>query len=207
MKKYNCKNLVYFSSSSVYGNSNNEKFSEEDITDTPVSIYAATKKSSEILLFNYYINYNFKIIIIRPFTVYGPRQRPDLAIHLFTKNILNNKEITIFGDGKMIRDYTYVTDIVNATIKSMSYMNKRKSIYEIFNIASSNPKTINEMTNIIEKITNKKAKINYEEKPIGDVNKTYGDISKANKLLKWQPKISFEEGITNFIEWYKKNEN
>ena len=107
----------------------------------------------------------------------------------------------------MIRDYTYVTDIVNATIKSMSYMNKRKSIYEIFNIASSNPKTINEMTNIIEKITNKKAKINYEEKPIGDVNKTYGDISKANKLLKWQPKISFEEGITNFIEWYKKNEN
>lgn len=207
MKKYSCKDLVYYSSSSVYGNINKEKFNEEDITDTPVSIYAATKRSSEIMLYNYYLNYNFKIIIIRPFTVFGPRQRPDLAIHLFTKKILNNKEITIFGDGSMIRDYTYVSDIVNATIKSITYMSKRKKVYEIFNTASSNPKTIIEMIKTIEKITNKKAKINYEKQPIGDVNKTYGNISKANKLLKWKPKITFEEGITNFIEWYKENEN
>lgn len=206
MKKYNCKNLVYYSSSSVYGNINKEIFNEEDITDTPVSIYAATKRASEIMLYNYYLNYNFKIIIIRPFTVFGPRQRPDLAIHLFTKNILNNKEITIFGDGSMIRDYTYVTDIVNATIKSISYTNKRKKVYEIFNTASSNPKTIIEMVNIIEKITNKKAKIKYDKQSIGDVKKTYGDISKAKKLLKWKPKTTFEEGITNFIEWYKENE-
>lgn len=206
MKKYNCKNLVYFSSSSVYGNINKTIFSEEDIADTPISIYAATKRSSEIMLYDYYNNYDFKIIILRPFTVYGPRQRPDLAIHLFTKKILNNDEITIFGDGSMLRDYTYVSDIVDAVIKSINYMNKRKNIYEIFNTASSNPKTILEMVKEIETITNKKAIIKYVDKPIGDVNKTYGDISKANKLLNWKPKTNFNNGITNFINWYKENE-
>jgi len=206
MKTINCKNLIYFSSSSVYGNINKSIFSEDDICDTPVSIYAATKRSSEILLYDYYINYNFKIVIIRPFTVFGPRQRPDLAIHLFTKKILNNEEITIFGDGTMLRDYTYVEDIVEATIKSFKYMNKKKNIYEIFNIASSNPQTINKMVSTIEEITNKKAKIKYDKKPIGDVNKTYGEISKANRLLKWKPKTTFKNGITNFINWYRDNE-
>ena len=206
MKKNNCKNIIYFSSSSVYGNSNKKIFSETDTTNTPISIYAATKLSSELLLYNYYINYNFKIVILRPFTVYGPRQRPDLAIHLFTKKILNNEEITIYGDGSMIRDYTYVTDIVSAVIKSINYLKDKDSLYEIFNTASSNPKSINEMVKTIEEVTNKKAKIQYKEKPIGDVNRTYGNIEKANNLLKWNPKTSFKEGITNFIEWYKENE-
>lgn len=204
MKQYNCKNIIYFSSSSVYGNSNKNKFKETDITDTPVSIYAATKRSSEIMLYNYYINYHFNIVIIRPFTVYGPRQRPDLAIHTFTKKILNNEEITIFGDGSMIRDYTYVDDIVDGVIKAIDYMKTKKEQYEIFNLASSNPNSINKMVDIIQEITNKKAIIKYEEKPIGDVNKTYGDISKAKKLLNWTPQKNFKEGITNFIKWYKK---
>lgn len=207
MKKYNCKNLIYFSSSSVYGNNSNNKFSEEDSTDNPVSIYAASKKASEVLLHNYYINYDFKIVIIRPFTVYGPRQRPDLAIHLFTRNIINNKEITIYGDGSMKRDYTYISDLTDAIDKCLKYMNKRKRVYEIFNIASSNPKSIKEVINTIKEITKKDIKYKYENKAICDVNKTYGDISKANKLLKWYPKTSFKDGMKNFIDWYKENEN
>ena len=206
MKKYDCKNLIYYSSSSVYGNNKEKKFKEEDNTDYPISIYATTKRSSEILLYNYFINYHFKIIMIRPFTVYGPRQRPDLAIHTFTKKILNKEPITIYGDGSMLRDYTYVDDIVNATIKTISYMKKRKKIYEIFNIATSNPKSIIEMVKTIEEVTNKKAIIQFEKQPIGDVNKTFGDISKANQLLNWKPKTCFKEGISNFVEWYKENE-
>ncbi len=207
MKNYNCKNLIYFSSSSVYGNIDKTKFSEKDITDTPVSVYAGTKRSSEIMLYNYYINYGFNIAIIRPFTVYGPRQRPDLAIHKFTKRILNDEEITVYGDGTMLRDYTYVSDMVEATIKTLNYINNNDTnIYEIFNVASSNPKTINEMINIIEIILNKKARIKYIDKPIGDVNKTFGNITKAKKLLNWKPSVSFEDGIRNFIDWYKDNE-
>lgn len=206
MKDYNCKNLIYFSSSSVYGNTNKEIFNEEDNSNSPISIYAATKRASEIMLYNYYINYNFKIVILRPFTVYGPKQRPDLAIYLFTKKIINEEEITVYGNGSMIRDYTYISDIVNATLKTINFINSKKDIYEIFNIASSNPKSINEVVKIIEKVTKKQATIKYKEKPIGDVNKTYGNITKANKLLKWQPKTDFEEGITKFIEWYIKNE-
>lgn len=206
MKKYNCNNLIYYSSSSVYGNINKKKFSEKDISDTPISVYAATKRAAEILLYNYYLNYNFNIIVIRPFTVYGPRQRPDLAIHKFTKNILNNKAITVYGDGSMLRDYTYVKDTINATIKAMEYMKDKKELYETFNVASSNPKTIKEMINIIEEITNKKAKIKYEDKPIGDVNKTYGDINKAKKLLNWEPQTNFKDGIKEFVTWYIENE-
>ena len=207
MKNYNCKNLIYFSSSSVYGNIDKTKFSEKDIPDTPISIYASTKRSSEIMLYNYYINYGFNIAIIRPFTVYGPRQRPDLAIHIFTKKILNDEEITVFGDGSMLRDYTYVSDMVDATIKMLDYFkNNDTNIYEIFNVASSNPKTINEMITTIEKVLNKKAKIRYEDRPIGDVNKTFGNITKAKKVLNWKPVVSFEDGIKKFIDWYKDNE-
>ncbi|MBQ1551840.1 MAG: GDP-mannose 4,6-dehydratase [Bacilli bacterium] len=206
MKKHDCKNLIYYSSSSVYGNINKNKFSESDVADTPVSVYAATKKSSEVLLYNYFINYNFKIVILRPFTVFGPRQRPDLAIHLFSKKIMNDEEITIYGDGSMLRDYTYVSDIVDATIKATDYLNNNDKVYEIFNVASSNPKTINEMVTTIEKVLNKKAKIKYEDKPIGDVNKTFGNIIKAKKLLNWKPSVSFEDGIRSFIDWYKDNE-
>lgn len=205
MKKYNCNNLIYYSSSSVYGNIDKNKFSEDDSTDTPISVYAATKKSSEVLLYNYFINYDFSIAILRPFTVFGPRQRPDLAIYLFTKKIINNEEITIYGDGSMLRDFTYVSDIVDATIKASDYI-KNNKVYEIFNVASSNPKTINEMVTIIEKVLNKKAKAKYEDKPIGDVNKTYGNITKAKKLLNWKPTVSFEDGIRNFIDWYLENE-
>ena len=207
MKNYNCKNLIYFSSSSVYGNIDKTKFSEKDIPDTPISIYASTKRSSEIMLYNYYINYGFNIAIIRPFTVYGPRQRPDLAIHIFTKKILNDEEITVFGDGSMLRDYTYVSDMVDATIKILDcFKNNDTNIYEIFNVASSNPKTINEMITTIEKVLNKKAKIRYEDRPIGDVNKTFGNITKAKKVLNWKPVVSFEDGIKKFIDWYKDNE-
>ena len=193
MKKYNCKNLIYYSSSSVYGNSNKEVFSENDTVDTPISIYAATKKASEVLLYTYYLNYNFKIVIIRPFSVFGPRQRSDLAIYLFVDSILNNKELTIFGDGSMIRDYTYVTDVIDATIKSISYMNKKENVYEIFNVANSNPKTIMEVIKAIEEITSKVAKIRYKKQPIGDVNKTFGDNTKAEELLGWEPKTGFKE--------------
>lgn len=206
MKKYDCKNLIYYSSSSVYGNNNHDVFKEYDDTNTPISIYAATKKSSEIMLYPYYVNYHFNIIILRPFTVYGPRQRPDLAIHLFTQKILHHEPITIFGDGSMVRDYTYVSDMVDATVKAIDYMKKKKTLYQIINIASSSPKSIHEMVHIIEEVVGEKAMIQYQDKPMGDVNKTFGNISLAKELLKWEPKVSFKDGIMKFIDWYKKNE-
>ena len=106
----------------------------------------------------------------------------------------------------LVCNYTYVSDIVDATIKATDYLNNNDKVYEIFNVASSNPKTINEMVTTIEKVLNKKAKIKYEDKPIGDVNKTFGNIIKAKKLLNWKPSVSFEDGIRSFIDWYKDNE-
>ena len=205
MKKYKCRKIIYFSSSSVYGDSNKDKFKEEDITEYPISIYAATKKSAEIMLYNYHINYNISTLIIRPFNIYGPKQRPDLVLPIFTKKILNKEEIIIYGDGTTLRDYTYISDLVDAVKKSIDYINNNNT-YEIINISSSNPKTINELIEVVKKQTKQEIKIKYKQRQMGDVKKTYGDNTKAYKLLNWTPKTNFEEGIKKYIDWYKENE-
>ena len=205
MKLHNVKNGVFASSSSVYGNCKEVPFKENMIVDFAISPYAATKKANEVMAHVYHKLYNMNIIMLRFFTVYGPKQRPDLAINKFTRLMLENQEIPMFGDGTTSRDYTYVDDIVNGIIKSCEYTMNNKEVYEILNIGNSSPTSLKEMINTIAKMLDVKPKIKQLPMQPGDVDRTYADISKAKELLGYEPKTSFEEGIKKFVDWYKEN--
>ena len=200
MKKYNIKKMVYASSSSVYGNSKESIFTETLNVSEPISPYAMTKKACEELCYTYHKLYNIDVIALRFFTVYGKRQRPDLAISKFTKLILENKSIPVFGDGNTIRDYTYIDDIVSGITSAIEY---NKTSYEIINLGGGDPVSLTRMIETIENVLNKKAIIERLSMQKGDVDKTAADISKAKKLLNYNPSTSFEEGIRKFISWYK----
>lgn len=201
MKKYNVKKIVFASSSSVYGNCTAEKFSEDLKVTEPISPYAATKSACEQFLYTYSKLYGIHAICLRFFTVYGPKQRPDLAIRKFIELIEKNEPIPVYGDGSTMRDYTYIDDIVDGICKAIAYDD---TPYEIINLGGGSPVTLSQMTEIIENVLNKKAEINRLPMQPGDVNKTVSDISKARKLLGYNPKTSFEEGIRKFVEWRKK---
>ena len=203
-KKNNINNLVMASSSSVYGNCNEVPFKENFIVDYAISPYAATKKANEVMAHVYHKLYNMNIIMLRFFTVYGPKQRPDLAINKFTKLMLENKKIPMFGDGTTSRDYTYVDDIVDGIIKSTEYVENNKDVYEIINIGNSSPTSLIEMINTIGEVLGVTPDIEQLPMQPGDVEKTYADVSKAKKLLGYEPKTSFREGIEKFVEWYRK---
>lgn len=203
-KKYGVKNLVLASSSSVYGNNKKVPFKETDVVDFAISPYAATKKANEVLGHVYHALYGMNMIFLRFFTVYGPRQRPDLAINKFTKLILNDEPIPVFGDGSTSRDYTYIQDIINGIVLSIQYVENHENVYEIINLGENTPITLLEMIQTIEKVLGKKAKMNFLPMQLGDVNKTYADITKAKELLGYNPQTSFEEGIRNFVKWYKE---
>ena len=151
----------------------------------------------------YHKLYNMNAILLRFFTVYGPKQRPDLAINKFTKLILEDKEITMYGDGNTFRDYTYIDDIVDGIMKSIDYVQKNNEVYEIINLGSSNPIKLKEMIEIIGKELKKRPKIKQIEMQQGDVDGTYADISKAKEILGYEPKTKFEDGIRKFIESIK----
>lgn len=204
MRLHNISNLVMASSSSVYGNCKEVPFNEKMVVDCAISPYAATKKANEVMTHVYHKLYNMNVIMLRFFTVYGPRQRPDLAINKFTRLMLNDEEIPMFGDGTTSRDYTYIDDIVDGIIKACNYTLNNKEVYEILNIGNSSPISLKEMINIIGKVLNKTPKIKQLPMQPGDVERTYADITKAKKLLGYEPKTSFEEGIKKFIAWYKK---
>ena len=202
MKNYNIKKMVYASSSSVYGNSKENIFVETLNVSEPISPYAMTKKACEELCYTYHKLYNINIVALRFFTVYGKRQRPDLAISKFTRLILKEKPIPVFGDGNTMRDYTYVDDIVSGIISAMEY---NKTSYEIINLGGGDPVSLNRMIETIEKVLGKKAIIERMSMQKGDVDKTAADISKAKRLLNYNPSTSFEEGIDKFIQWFKNN--
>lgn len=206
-KKHNIKNLVMASSSSVYGNCKEVPFKEDFIVDFAISPYAATKKANEVMAHVYHKLFDMNIIMLRFFTVFGPRQRPDLAINKFTRLMLEGKEIPMFGDGTTSRDYTFVDDIVDGIIKSMEYEENHESVYEILNLGNSSPITLKEMIDIIGKVLNVEPVINQLPMQPGDVERTYADTSKAKALIGYEPKTSFEDGIKEFIEWYKENSN
>ena len=201
---YGVKKLVMASSSSVYGNNKKVPFTEEDVVDYAISPYAATKKANEVMGHVYHKIYDMNIIFLRFFTVFGERQRPDLAIHKFIHLISEGKEIPVYGDGSTSRDYTYIKDIVNGIKLSVKYVEENEDVYEIINLGSSNPITLTEMINTIGNVMSKKPLINRLPMQPGDVDITYANISKANRLLGYYPSISFEEGITRFYKWYKK---
>lgn len=205
MKAHNIKNLVMASSSSVYGNCKEVPFREDMIVDFAISPYAATKKANEVMTHVYHKLFNMNVIMLRFFTVYGPKQRPDLAINKFTRLMLNNEEIPMFGDGSTSRDYTYVDDIVDGIIKSCNYVMENENIYEILNLGNSSPVSLKEMINTIAKVIGTEAKIKQLPMQPGDVDRTFADVSKAKALIGYEPKTTFEEGIRNFVNWYKEN--
>lgn len=206
-KKHGIKNIVMASSSSVYGNCKEVPFKEDFIVDYAISPYAATKKSNEVMAHVYHHLFDMNIIMLRFFTVFGPRQRPDLAINKFTRLMLEEKEIPMFGDGSTSRDYTYVDDIVDGIIKSMDYVENNDNVYEIINLGNSSPISLKEMISIIGDVVGVVPVINELPMQPGDVEKTYADITKAKKLLRYNPQTSFRDGIEKFVEWYKENEN
>lgn len=201
-KLHNVKFLVMASSSSVYGNCREVPFKEDMIVDYAISPYAATKKANEVMAHVYHKLNGMNIIMLRFFTVYGPKQRPDLAINKFTRLMLEGKKIPMYGDGSTSRDYTYVDDIVDGICKSCNYVMNNNDVYEIINLGSNNPISLKEMIEIIGKQLN--IEPNIEELPMqpGDVDRTYACIDKARKLLGYNPQTKFEDGIRKFIDWY-----
>jgi UDP-glucuronate 4-epimerase len=212
-KKYNVKNFVFASSSSVYGNNEKIPFSEDDRVDNPISPYAASKKSGELICHTYYDLYDINIACLRFFTVYGPKGRPDMAPYKFTELISRGEEIQMYGDGSTFRDYTYVDDIVSGVLASVEYIKKNNQVsssdggsrYEIFNLGNSKIVELKYLIETIEKEVGKKAKIKKMPIQAGDVDKTYADLSKSCKFLGYEPKINIEEGIKRFVKWYKIN--
>lgn len=196
-KKYKIKNFIFASSSSVYGNESSVPFKEDFSADKPISPYAATKRTGELLCYTYNNLYKLPVTCLRFFTVYGPRQRPTMAIYKFVNMIKDGKTIELFGDGTSSRDYTYVSDIVDGIVLSV----KKVFDYEIINLGSGNPISLTELIEIIEKVMGKKANIKKIPMQEGDVNTTFADISKAKKLLGYKPKVTIEEGIKKFVNW------
>lgn len=204
MKEKRIMNLVMASSSSVYGNSKTVPFKESDIVDFAISPYAATKKANEVMTHVYHKLYNMNVIMLRFFTVYGPRQRPDLAINKFTRLMLEGKKIPMFGDGSTSRDYTYIGDIVDGIERSVNYCLNNSNVYEILNLGNSSPVSLKEMINIIGKCLNVVPDI--EELPMqpGDVDRTFACIDKAKDMIGYNPQTPFEEGIKKFVKWYRR---
>lgn len=198
MKKHKIRKLLYASSSSVYGNNKKVPFSESDNVDCPVSPYAASKKAGELLCHTFHHLYNMDIFCLRFFTVYGPRQRPDLAINKFTRAILSDNEITIYGDGTTSRDYTHINDIIQGIRKAMLKLQG----FDVFNLGESSTVSINRLVSLLEKYTGKNARKCFMPFQEGDVFQTYADISKAARLLDYAPEVEFESGIRDYIKWH-----
>lgn len=201
-KKYGVKSLIFASSSSVYGNNKKVPFSEEDSVDQPISPYAATKKAGELFCYTYHSLYDINVACLRFFTVYGPRQRPDLAIHKFTKLIMEDKEIPFYGDGSTRRDYTYIDDIIDGVIKAINWVNEDEKRFNIFNLGESHTVSLAEMVTILEEVIGKTAKIKSLPMQQGDVVKTYADIYKAKSILGYYPFGDFKIGMQKFVAWY-----
>ena len=205
MKGKGISKLIMASSSSVYGNCKEVPFREDMVVDFAISPYAATKKANEVMTHVYHKLFNMNVIMLRFFTVYGPKQRPDLAINKFTRLMLKGETIPMFGDGTSSRDYTYIDDIVDGILKSCRYVEENKDVYEILNLGNSSPISLKEMINTIGKVVGMQPSINVLPMQPGDVERTYADISKAKNLIGYEPRTSFEDGIRKFVDWYKEN--
>jgi UDP-glucuronate 4-epimerase len=203
--KKGVKKMIFASSSSVYGNNRNMSFGEDDICDTPISPYAFTKKACELLNFTHHYLYNVDIINLRFFTVYGPRQRPDLVIRKFVEQIKSNQSIMINGDGKASRDYTFIDDAVQGILSALKYIEANENVYETFNIGTGISTTINEIANIIYSEFNIMPQIINVEPKREDSLFTCANITKAQKMLGYYPTFNIETGITRFINWHEEN--
>lgn len=201
-RDFNITKFINASSSSVYGNNEKIPFAEEDSVDHPISPYAATKKCTEILGHVYHHLYGIDMIHLRFFTVYGPKQRPDLAIHKFAKIIHENGKIPFYGEGNTCRDYTYIEDIIDGIVKSIGYLEQNKPVYEIINLGESEVVSLDQMLSTLENSMQKSAARHMMKMQPGDVQKTNADISKARSLIGYTPHTNFQNGIDKFVEWF-----
>jgi len=197
---HNVNQFVFGSSSSVYGINADVPFSEDDPIRQPISPYAATKAAGELLCHTYSHLYGLRCVCLRFFTVYGPRQRPDLAIHKFAKLITQRKPIPVFGDGTTRRDYTYIDDIIDGVMEAIHY---NQNNYDIFNLGESRTVELNELISLLEKELDTNAIIDRQPPQPGDVPQTYADISKARARLNYNPKTQIEDGLRRFVEWFR----
>lgn len=195
-REFDIKKFVLASTSSIYG-TNKMPFSEEDRTDNPLSLYAATKKAAEAMCYTYHYLYGIDITIPRYFTVYGPAGRPDMSIFRFIKNIYEERPIEVFGDGRQKRDFTYVDDIAAGTVKALKPVG-----YEIINLGNNNPVELMYVINLIEENLGKKAEMRFLPRHPADVPATCADIEKAQRLLGWKPEVGIEEGVKRTVEWH-----
>lgn len=201
-KKYEVKKFIQASSSSVYGNCEETPFQEDIRLDFPISPYAASKKSCELFGHVYASLYQIDMIQLRFFTVYGERQRPDLAIHKFIACIEEGKPITLFGDGSTSRDYTYIDDIVQGICLSLDYLISHTAVFEVINLGSSQQISLFEMVKTLEKILGKQAIVQFDVDQKGDVKQTFASLEKAKRMLGYSANTSFEKGIQNFVTSY-----
>lgn len=201
MSRTECRRMVFASSSSVYGNPSESPFHEELRVDQPVSPYAATKVAGELYCRTYHMLHNISVTALRFFTVYGPRQRPDMAIRKFTQLIDAGKPIPFYGDGSTERDYTYYTDIIAGLVAAVD----RDLGYEIINLGESRMTSLSHLVELIETNLGKNAERNMMPMQPGDVDRTCADVNKARELLDYQPSTQIEDGIRMFVDWYRKN--
>ena len=200
-KKVRAKKFIYASSSSVYGSNKTLPFSTKQRVDNPVSIYAASKKSGELISESYAHLFGIQCIGLRFFTVYGPWGRPDMATFIFTKKIFEGKEIEVFNNGKMKRDFTFINDIIDGIMGAVK-LNK-KFEHRIYNLGNNNPEDLSNFINLIEDTIGIKAKKRLLPIQPGDVRETFAEISESTKDLNFKPKVNIKEGIPKFVEWYK----
>ena len=231
-KKHKVSKFIFGSSSSVYGNNKKIPFSEDDSVDFPISPYAATKKAGELICHTYHHLYGICITSLRFFTVYGPRQRPDLAIHKFAKLIEQGKPIPVYGDGSMMRDFTYIDDIIDGVVAAINRLtsharpersrgeSRPSSVevllrrmeaasheFNIYNLGNASPISVNDLVTKIEKSLGKKAVREYLPAEPGDVERTFADIAKAERELGYKPRTTIEEGLARFVKWLRQKNN
>lgn len=198
--------FVFGSSSSVYGNNEKVPFAESDPVERPISPYAATKRAGELLCHTYHHLFGTSVVCLRFFTVYGPRQRPDLAIHKFTRLISEGRPIPVFGDGSTRRDYTYVDDILQGVEAAIELTGRGEPVYEIINLGESETTTLSRLIELIAAALGRDPVIERLPPQPGDVERTFADISRARELLGYRPTTRVEEGVGRFVEWYREQE-
>ncbi|MCA4776692.1 NAD-dependent epimerase/dehydratase family protein [Empedobacter stercoris] len=205
-RNYNVKKLLYASSSSIYGNSSDVPFSTNQNVDHPISLYAATKKANELMAHAYSHLYDFQTIGLRFFTVYGPWGRPDMAMFLFTKAILNHQPVKVFNHGDLSRDFTYIDDIIQGITKILEDKQTNET-YQLYNIGNSKPVQLMDFIKEVEKSTGEQAILEMYPMQAGDVNQTWADVQELKDKFGYNPSYPVDKGVDNFVQWYRKYYN
>jgi UDP-glucuronate 4-epimerase len=197
------RKFLFASSSSVYGDDSQAPFSEDSAANRPASPYAATKKAGEELAHALHHVAGLDVVCLRYFTVYGPRQRPEMAIHKFARHLAEGRPLTVYGRGLLERDFTYVSDVVAGTVAALDFLVRTRPCFEVFNLGNANRVRLDDLLDVLQRTFGRRAELRYEERPAGDVERTWADVSKARRLLGYEPRVGIEEGVRRFAEWFE----